>query len=87
MRRQNIAEYCGYVKMCGEQGCSQKGALGQIYKIAQFFSQVFMLPYLVLQDINYCIRPGFVSVVRSIWPHNNRTNLYNFRFVLKLVCF
>ena len=23
----------------------------------------------------------------STWPHNNRTNLHNFRFVLMLVCF
>ena len=43
-----------------------------------------MLLYLVLQDINYCIRLGFACSTR---PHNNRTKLYNFRFVLMLVCF
>ena len=30
-------------------------------KVSQFFfSRVLMLRYLVLQDIKYCIRPGFV---------------------------
>ena len=43
-----------------------------------------MLLYLVLQDVNYCIRLGFACSTR---PHNNRTMLYDFRFVLMLVCF
>ena len=32
----------------------------------------------------YPVVPGFIW---STWPHNNSTNLYNFRFVLILVCF
>ena len=43
-----------------------------------------MLLYLVLQDVNYCIRLGFACSTR---PHNNRAMLYDFRFVLMLVCF
>ena len=38
--------------------------------VAQLFFRVLNLSCSVLQVIKYCLVP--------IWPHNNRTNLYNF---------
>ena len=41
--------------------------------------------YLALQDIKcWSIHSGFIW---STWSYNNRTNLYNFQFVLMLACF
>ena len=75
--------------MCGEQGFI---AVRETVHFVKFigkgcliFVRVLMLRYIVQQDIKYySIRPGFIW---STWPHNNRTKLYNFRFVLMLVCF
>ena len=49
-------------------------------------------PKLIMQTCTSGLRPRhrFVRCLRSLWstwPPNNRTNLYNFRFVLMLVCF
>ena len=48
-------------------------------------------PKLIMQTYTSGLRPRhrFVRCLRSLWstwPRNNRTNLYNFRFVLMLVC-
>ena len=49
--------------------------------LLNFFFRVLIVRYLVPQDIVLYGTPGMVPT----WPHNNSTDLYNFRFVL--VCF
>ena len=76
--------------MCGKQGLKavhetvrKVKFIGKGFSIV--FSRVLMLRYfIVLQDIKYCIRPGFVWYLPAAQQLNK---VINFRFVLMLVCF
>ena len=75
--------------MCGEQGFIAVHKTVHLVKfIGKGYSIFFSSAYVTLLSTTgykvQSIRPGFIW---STWPHNNRTNLYNFRFVLMLVCF
>ena len=69
--------------MSGEQGFT--AVHETVHKVKFVFSRVLMLRYfIVLQDIKYCIRPGFVWYLPAAQQLNK---VINFRFLLMLVCF
>ena len=65
------ALFLHFTKKCMESWASK---LLEQAVVAQLFFRVIKLSYSVLQDIT--------TVMVPTWPHNNRTNLYNFQFVL-----
>ena len=75
--------------MCGEQGFI---AVRETVHLVKFIDKgclcyVSSAYVTLLNTTGYkllSIRPGFIW---STWKHNNRTNLYSFRFVLILVWF
>ena len=79
---------CGlnYVKMCGEQGLIAVRETVHLVKfIGKGCSIFFSSAYVTLLSTT-----GYKVLKYSSRIHmvcNNRTNLYNFRFVLTLVCF
>ena len=72
--------------MYGEQGFKAVHKtvhfITEIYRqsLLNFFSSAY-ITLICTKDIKYCMVP-----IRT-WPHNNRTNLCNFWFVLILGCF
>ena len=76
--------------MCGEQGFIAVHETVHLVKFigkgcSIFFSSAY---FTLLGTTGYKVLKYSSQIhIWSTWPHNNRTNSYNFRFVLMLVCF
>ena len=89
MRRQNAV--CKIMLKCVESRASfiaVRGTVHLVKFIGKGCSISFLSAYvMLLSTTGYKVLKYSSQIHMASWPRNNRTNLYNFRFVLILVCF